>query len=234
MMKYAILYAAGVGDVGFLRYQESPSILPRHIWRSLARSFAHAVRGRRSLVSAGVSVNMKDHDGRTPLHCAASAGNLAIVTLLLDRGAIIDAHDRYNVTPYEEAEKHGNKVCMRRLRTHPRLTRPPIMCHQPVIELLESRGAHKETKEEKIRRQLLRAVPRERLTKRRTPSPGMLPTSSSTPTLDSVPFAATTTTTSSFLSADSLRSHRPPRERSRTLAGAPPTRPLESGTLSDS
>ena len=59
---------------------------------------------------------MKDHDGRTPLHCAASAGNLAIVTLLLDRGAIIDAHDRYNVTPYEEAEKHGNKVHLALLR----------------------------------------------------------------------------------------------------------------------
>ena len=43
MMKYAILYAAGVGDVGFLRYQESPSILPRHIWRSLT---PYVVSGR--------------------------------------------------------------------------------------------------------------------------------------------------------------------------------------------
>jgi potassium channel len=70
-----------------------------------------------SLVAAGMSVNIKDHDGRTPLHCAATAGNLAIVTFLLDRGANINAVDRYNVSALEEAEKIGNRVCHARARS---------------------------------------------------------------------------------------------------------------------
>ena len=43
------------------------------------------------LLGAGASVNGKDSDGSTPLHCAVSEGLKDIVTFLLDKGADVNA-----------------------------------------------------------------------------------------------------------------------------------------------
>ncbi len=77
----------------------------------------------RALLQYGADPNGRDRDGLTPLHYAATAGNLAVVEMLVDRGAKIDAviedGKDENTTPLYLAYKKG--------RTR-------------VIEFLENRG----------------------------------------------------------------------------------------------
>jgi hypothetical protein len=51
----------------------------------------------------GVPVGAHDHDGKTPLHAAASAGRLELVEYLLAHGADVNALDRYGDSPLELA-----------------------------------------------------------------------------------------------------------------------------------
>ena len=73
------------------------------------------------LLAAGASVNGKDSDGSTPLHCATSEGFKDVVELLLDKGADVNAkathrywsrdnHDRLftGITPLHEAALVGD------------------------------------------------------------------------------------------------------------------------------
>ena len=66
----------------------------------------------RSLIPAGVSVNVADVDGRTPLHLAALHGNLATVSMLLDCGADFTLRDRFGRTAVDEALQSNNRVCL--------------------------------------------------------------------------------------------------------------------------
>jgi len=56
-----------------------------------------------SLVSQGVSVNVADYDGRTPLHLAACEGRLRVSQYLISKGANPNAKDRWGHTPHHEA-----------------------------------------------------------------------------------------------------------------------------------
>jgi len=78
----------------------------------------------RSLIGSGANVNLTDRDDATPVYLAARNGHAAVVEVLLDAGAYIDAARTANTipdfTPLYEAAKHG---------------------HSDVAELLLARGA---------------------------------------------------------------------------------------------
>src|SRR6187431_615084 len=62
----------------------------------------------RKLLEAGVSANAKYRYDRSALSFAADRGNVEIVTLLLDRGAAVDARDTYyKTTPLSSAAMKG-------------------------------------------------------------------------------------------------------------------------------
>jgi ankyrin repeat protein len=51
-------------------------------------------------------VNARDADRKTALHHAATAGNLDVVKLLVERGADVSVRDRWNITPMGRAALH--------------------------------------------------------------------------------------------------------------------------------
>lgn len=51
------------------------------------------------LLSKGAEINIKDCDGRTPLHYACYEGNKEIVNLLLSKGAEVNMENNYGWTP---------------------------------------------------------------------------------------------------------------------------------------
>lgn len=74
----------------------------------------------RSLLEQGASPNVKDAQGRTPLHWAAANAHRQTAGALLDRGAEINAPDTASLTPLDLAESGG---------------------HSGMAEFLRSRGA---------------------------------------------------------------------------------------------
>ena len=61
-----------------------------------------------SLLRDGVSASASDYDKRSGLHVAASEGALRVVQALLDRGAEVNALDRFGHTPFDDATKQGD------------------------------------------------------------------------------------------------------------------------------
>jgi ankyrin repeat protein len=57
----------------------------------------------RRLLGSGVEAKVCDYDFRTPLHIAASEGQLPIVKLLVEAGADIHARDRWSNTPLDDS-----------------------------------------------------------------------------------------------------------------------------------
>ena len=54
-------------------------------------------------------VRCEDYDLRTPLHIAIQQGNTEIVQLLLDKGAKVNAKDRWDRTPLDMALLKGDE-----------------------------------------------------------------------------------------------------------------------------
>lgn len=54
-------------------------------------------------IESGVSVNLKDSEGRTPLHWAVDRGHLGVVELLLSKHADVDVKDNDGQTPLHYA-----------------------------------------------------------------------------------------------------------------------------------
>ena len=70
----------------------------------------------KKLLDAGVSANAKYRYDRSALSFAADRGNLEIVTLLLDRGAAVDAQDTYyKMTPISAAAMKGHVEILKAL-----------------------------------------------------------------------------------------------------------------------
>lgn len=55
------------------------------------------------LLSHGASVNVTDIDGKTPLHHAANKNNETAVRMMIERGADLQAKDRFHHTPIDYA-----------------------------------------------------------------------------------------------------------------------------------
>ena len=51
----------------------------------------------------------------TPLHCAASRGRVAVISLLVERGADTDCRDPQLETPLHWAAQRGKRAAVRRL-----------------------------------------------------------------------------------------------------------------------
>ena len=67
----------------------------------------------KTYVRNGADLNVGDYDQRTALHLAASMGNLAAVSWILDKGNNVNVNvlDRMNCTPLDDAIREGHKVC---------------------------------------------------------------------------------------------------------------------------
>ncbi len=55
------------------------------------------------LLALGADINVRNHKGKAALHCAAKAGFLKVVILLIKKGATIDAADANGETPLFDA-----------------------------------------------------------------------------------------------------------------------------------
>ena len=59
------------------------------------------------LLERGAMIDNRDVLGRTPLHCAASYGQIGVVRLLLERGADPHVRDEDGNTPSELGSQGG-------------------------------------------------------------------------------------------------------------------------------
>ena len=62
-------------------------------------------------------INARDKDGSTPLHCATWKGHIAVVSLLLEAGADVNAqnnNDHWGTTPLHAAA-HANQAAIAQL-----------------------------------------------------------------------------------------------------------------------
>jgi len=69
------------------------------------------------LLEAGADVNAAGEYGETPLHCAASTGDLEMVKLLLEGGAKPEALDSEGKTPADLAAARGNLEVLNYIRS---------------------------------------------------------------------------------------------------------------------
>jgi len=53
-------------------------------------------------------LGIADYDSRTPLHISASEGRFEAVKFLVERGADVNAHDRWGSSPLDDALRHHN------------------------------------------------------------------------------------------------------------------------------
>jgi glutaminase len=61
------------------------------------------------LEAEGVSPNIADYDGRTPLHLAASEGQIEVVKHLITKEVSLNPKDRWENTPLDDAIKSNHK-----------------------------------------------------------------------------------------------------------------------------
>ena len=81
------------------------------------------------LLERGVPPNASDYDKRAALHIAAEEGFLDIVRLLVERGATVDAHDRWGTTPHAGAVHKGHADVSEYLRSQG-AKQPRVACSE--------------------------------------------------------------------------------------------------------
>ncbi|KAI4307078.1 hypothetical protein L6164_030307 [Bauhinia variegata] len=69
-------------------------------------------------IENGVSVNLKDSEGRTPLHWAVDRGHLNVTELLVSKNANVDAQDNDGQTPLHYAAVCGRETIAEYLVKH--------------------------------------------------------------------------------------------------------------------
>eukprot|EP00177_Eucheuma_denticulatum_P002179 GFKZ01003900.1.p1 GENE.GFKZ01003900.1~~GFKZ01003900.1.p1 ORF type:complete len:1603 (-),score=229.65 GFKZ01003900.1:1851-6659(-) len=69
-------------------------------------------------LDAGTDPQFSDYDMRTPLHIAAAEGHEHICAVLLERGARVDARDRWAHTPIADAIENGHVQVEHLLKLH--------------------------------------------------------------------------------------------------------------------
>jgi len=70
-----------------------------------------------SILKSGVSPNVRDESGLTPLHLAAAHGHQRTSQILLDHGAKLNAQDKAGQTPLDHAEANGHSGTAQYLRS---------------------------------------------------------------------------------------------------------------------
>lgn len=107
--------AAELGDVDNVRILIERGVNVKHRENVAGYTALHlAVNKTRAnligqLVDAGVDVDAKDDDGKTPLHFATCYQD-EMVKILVDNGACIDLQDNQSCTPLQYAIQHDNVV----------------------------------------------------------------------------------------------------------------------------
>jgi len=84
--------------------------------RACANNSIDAVPGM--LLADPWLITFSDYDQRTCLHVAASEGHLALITMLLDRGAKTSPSDRWGGSPLDDAMRHNKPEAAELLRRH--------------------------------------------------------------------------------------------------------------------
>lgn len=119
---------SALGDIdGFLRHHPASDASQRHLALALAAQHGHTEIVR-ILLDTGEDPNRYNppgsHSHSTPLHQAALAGHLAVVKLLVERGAKLDTKDViWQGTPADWARHEGKSEVEAYLRGDPPISR---------------------------------------------------------------------------------------------------------------
>lgn len=73
----------------------------------------------KALATRGADCSQADYDRRTPLHLAATAGNLQMLRFLVAQPRVrVNVCDRFGHTPLQDAAQHGFEACAAFLKSH--------------------------------------------------------------------------------------------------------------------
>lgn len=83
-----------------------PDLTAELIWSAYLGDLINLQR----LFALGHPVNLRDYDGRTPLHLAASEGHVEVCAFLISHGHSTQLTDRWGSTAADDAQRHGYNI----------------------------------------------------------------------------------------------------------------------------